>query len=329
MNIITALVLILAFILMYMFIIEFFTVAFRATGLSREKARFQVISLFTNSGFTTTESELISSNLARRKLAKCLMIIGHVFSVLVVSLGVAIFGTVKIEELAEEYVVTLATLGSFLLFVILFKLPFVSRPLLGYLDRVATECEVKKKQENIITELDTIGKSSLVEIYVYKLPKVLVDTSIKNANLKKHYNINIIAIKRKNKVVEVNANTILQTFDRIIVYGNMEMINNLFKNHEDVAEKIANARLNKISIIDNYAKDALCEIEVNSLPGVLKDKTLVSSGLRNDYNLTVMMIERNHNPAVINKNTIVEEGDTVLIFGPYDNIKFLFNPEEK
>ena len=65
-------------IVIFLIIIEVITVLFKLTGLSEEKARFQVISLLTGSGFTTRESELITQHPSRRKLAQLLMITGYV-----------------------------------------------------------------------------------------------------------------------------------------------------------------------------------------------------------------------------------------------------------
>lgn len=59
----------LSIILVYVIFIEIFTIIFRLTGLTNDKARFQVISLFTNSGFTTQEAELIVSSRVRRRIA--------------------------------------------------------------------------------------------------------------------------------------------------------------------------------------------------------------------------------------------------------------------
>lgn len=65
-------------IIIFLIIIEVITVLFKLTGLSEEKARFQVISLLTGSGFTTKEAELITQHPSRRKLAQILMVIGYV-----------------------------------------------------------------------------------------------------------------------------------------------------------------------------------------------------------------------------------------------------------
>ncbi len=46
---------------------------FMLTGLPERKARFQVISILTNTGFTTGESEVITSSRRRRRLASRMM----------------------------------------------------------------------------------------------------------------------------------------------------------------------------------------------------------------------------------------------------------------
>ena len=55
MNVWLAVSLILAVVSAYIFTIEVFSVAFKLTGLATKKIRFQVASLFTSAGFTTTE----------------------------------------------------------------------------------------------------------------------------------------------------------------------------------------------------------------------------------------------------------------------------------
>ena len=70
MNIYLALLLFSFIILLYWVITELFTFFFRLTGLPVEKARFQVISLLTGTGFTTRESEMVLSSRRRRRLAR-------------------------------------------------------------------------------------------------------------------------------------------------------------------------------------------------------------------------------------------------------------------
>lgn len=51
--------------------------AFHLTGPNWEQAKFQALSCFTSTGFTTKESELITCNAKRRKIATALIILGN------------------------------------------------------------------------------------------------------------------------------------------------------------------------------------------------------------------------------------------------------------
>ena len=53
-------------------------VAFHLTGIEWSVAKFQALSCFSGAGFTTTESELITSHPQRRKIASVLIISGNV-----------------------------------------------------------------------------------------------------------------------------------------------------------------------------------------------------------------------------------------------------------
>ena len=86
MNFWLATSLILAVTAIYLIMIEFFSVAFKLTGLATNKIRFQVASLFTGAGFTTQESEIITNDNRRRRIAVVCMYTGHIFSVVIMGL---------------------------------------------------------------------------------------------------------------------------------------------------------------------------------------------------------------------------------------------------
>ena len=71
-----SLIVFVLFIIVYIVISDIITIFFRLTGLTEEKARFQVISLLTNSGFTTRESESVVASKIRRRLARATMLFG-------------------------------------------------------------------------------------------------------------------------------------------------------------------------------------------------------------------------------------------------------------
>jgi Trk-type K+ transport system membrane component len=52
-------------------------IAFELTGVDWSLAKFQALSCFTGTGFTTKESELITTNSQRRRIASVLMVLGN------------------------------------------------------------------------------------------------------------------------------------------------------------------------------------------------------------------------------------------------------------
>lgn len=53
-------------------------VALRLTGMEEERARFQALSAFTGTGFTTRETEEVMINRLRRRIVEWLMLLGYV-----------------------------------------------------------------------------------------------------------------------------------------------------------------------------------------------------------------------------------------------------------
>jgi Trk-type K+ transport system membrane component len=60
-------------------------IAFQLTGLEWSLAKFQALSCFSGTGFTTKESELITSNKQRRKIATILIILGNAGFVIMIA----------------------------------------------------------------------------------------------------------------------------------------------------------------------------------------------------------------------------------------------------
>ena len=60
-------------------------IAFQLTGLEWSLAKFQALSCFSGTGFTTKEAELITGNLQRRKIATILIILGNAGLVIMIA----------------------------------------------------------------------------------------------------------------------------------------------------------------------------------------------------------------------------------------------------
>ncbi len=70
---------------------RFGAVALRQTGLSKQVARFQALSAFTGTGFTTPEAESIVNHPLRRRIVALLMIIGNLGLVTVLATVILTF----------------------------------------------------------------------------------------------------------------------------------------------------------------------------------------------------------------------------------------------
>lgn len=326
-----SLILVLGFIVVYIVIVEIFTVLFRITGLTKEKSFFQTISMFTNSGFTTAESEVIMSNPSRRKVAVAAMISGNIFSILIVSLVLnLLINIANTQQDAQDILIpALIAFGVFVVVLVFFRLPFIRKPFDKIVEKLAITSIKKKNHENIITTLDNYGKNmAIAQIIIYDMPAILKDKSLFESGVKDIYNINILLVKRKSRVVEVTKDTILQNDDVIVVFGTLQNIKNLFstnkKRVQELIESENKEKGNMLDILDNYGIDALVEVHVHKVPKILEDKPLVDSGIKEKYSINVMMIKRNDMPVPVKKDTTIQQGDKVAVFGPYKNIVKLF-----
>ena len=71
------LILFIAALTISLIVVRIGAIVFELTGLESSLAKFQALSCFTGTGFTTKESELITGSPQRRKIASTLMILGH------------------------------------------------------------------------------------------------------------------------------------------------------------------------------------------------------------------------------------------------------------
>ena len=102
------------FLMIFLIIVDFFAILFRLTGVPIEKARFQVTSLLTGTGFTTKESEIIVQHPTRRKLAIWLMGFSYASTATIISFAVNIITSSVID------VGSIAVIVLFIIFVLFF-----------------------------------------------------------------------------------------------------------------------------------------------------------------------------------------------------------------
>ena len=322
-----AVILIMGFVMIYIVLIQIFSILFRITGLTNQKAKFQAISLLTTCGFTTTESEIISNDKVRRKIAIVAMVIGYAFSAIIVSLIITLLVNLNQTQTSSTFKVILIAAGIFVGLLIFFQLPFVKKALECIIAKLALKVIRRNNFENTITILDAYGKDAICEISINNLPDILEDTPLSEVHLRDKYKINILMLKRRSKIMEITKDTILQYRDVIVVFGVYQSVKDLFSikvSSQALVEDVDVKKDNVIDLIDNYGSDAMAEILIRTVPELLLDKPLFESGLKTKYNINVLILKRNDTPIAVTKDTVIQEMDSLVVFGPYQKIKEVF-----
>ena len=205
MNFWLATSLILAVTAIYLIMIEFFSVAFKLTGLAMNKIRFQVASLFTGAGFTTQESELITNDTRRRRIAIVCMYTGHIFSVVImgliinvlISIGESLNADRPVRTYTEWYFIVFYISAAVFILVLLIKIPPINKKFQKLLEKIAIKTSKARRESNIITVLDYYGRSAVVEIVLNNLPEFAKEKSLGSMALTKKYALILLSLRKR------------------------------------------------------------------------------------------------------------------------------------
>ena len=231
MNIYVALLLFSFIILLYWVITELFTYFFRLTGLPDEKARFQVISLLTGTGFTTRESEMILSSRRRRRLARITMLFGYVFNVTFISALINVFISLKSSEQTFSHIVgSIFPLIAIAIIFLFMRMPKVHTWGENMLELLVGKL-MKTGCENTTFLLDYIGEDSIVQVVLKQVPELFVGKPLSQTGLKANHNILVMLVDR-GKAVPASADTVFQPGDKLTVFGNYKAICAVFRAQE-------------------------------------------------------------------------------------------------
>ncbi|MBN1621282.1 MAG: hypothetical protein JW871_01675 [Endomicrobiales bacterium] len=210
-------------------------IAFEMTGLEWSLAKFQALSCFSGTGFTTQESELITGHTQRRKIASVLMVLGNAG---LVTLIATFANTLRPNTLLPN-----------------FKLPFVDLlfpsqmlPLVNLviivisiylIYRVFSYAAFRKKLTKFIRKKilknEIIKPVSFEELFIatgnYGVSSVdickespVLNKTLLKAGLRKK-DITILAIERESGIIpNPPADTEINLNDRLICFGKLENI---------------------------------------------------------------------------------------------------------
>ncbi|HHI88284.1 MAG: hypothetical protein B1H05_04075 [Candidatus Cloacimonas sp. 4484_140] len=222
-------------------------VAFELTGLEWSIAKFQALSCFTGTGFTTKESELIVKSHQRRKIAKILMIFGHAGLVTLIATFVNSMRPSQLVHKVFQPIIhldKLPTLSVLINIVIIALFCWIIFSLFSHtkfsqkLTKVIQNFFLKK---NIITRtyvqdlVTSAGGFGIVNIEVTDRSELyhLDMASI----IKKYPVMKVIAIERgRNIITNLTNETRILLGDNIISYGKIDEIKKVL--HQRLIDKV-------------------------------------------------------------------------------------------
>jgi Trk-type K+ transport system membrane component len=207
-------------------------VLFELTGMHWRQAKFQAISCFTSTGFTTKEAELVMVNQRRRRIASALMILGNAgFITLFATLVNSFAGDLKflkrqlpiVDKILPESLWPLANLLVLLLIgYLLYKGLSHTKISNLYVNFIKRRVEKQKSVKKVTFEevvLATGGYGTLgINI---KTNSHLAGKTIKQNKLSTD-KIKVLAIERNQESLAFpNESEKLEIGDKIICFGNL------------------------------------------------------------------------------------------------------------
>ena len=208
MNIFKDFVLFTLVILIYWIITELFTILFRFMGLPDEKARFQVISLLTGTGFTTRESEMFLSTIQRRRLARITMLFGYAFNI------------------------TIPLTAVVIIFVVM-RVPAIRAWGDNVLQKLADIIMRRRAGENTVLLVDYVMGDCIAIVNLNTVPETFAGKPLSETGLKSANGILVLLVDHPGKKAEpAGADTVFSAGDRVTVFGNYKTICESFRARE-------------------------------------------------------------------------------------------------
>lgn len=216
-------------------VIEINVLLFTLTGLKKEIARFQVISMFTATGFTTGESELILEHPIRRRLSTFLILFG-VFSLAVVISSISNILSDEFRSI-ELGMITLVLIGLYLILSTPKVKRYMEQSFEGRLEKQYNLADMPLRDVMYFDEDDVI-----IELPIHKNSSV-IGKKLKDV-IEMEDDMLVLFIKRGDVTLRKDSYTTeIQEGDMIFLYGNQDSLTKRFKKEmEELKEKTENEK---------------------------------------------------------------------------------------
>lgn len=209
-------------VLISMLIVRIGSIALEMTGLDREKARFQALSCFSGTGFTTREAEQVVGHPQRRKVASILMIMGNAGIVTVIT-------TLVVSASQDRLILSFRNMSMMAVGLTLIILLFRSQKFLYWL---GGKIRSGLRRTTVLAETDVTEILRQAEGYgVTRLhvaeTSPLIDKTIASSGLRAR-DILVLSIERGGHLIPLpTAERVILADDGLICYGPIAAIRKL------------------------------------------------------------------------------------------------------
>lgn len=225
---------IIAYIMLIAFTIEIATILLSMTGLTKEVSRYQVISMLTNTGFTTDEAKLIIDHPVRRKISAFLILFGAFSLAVIISAISAYLGDdLRLKQMGVILAVTVVV------FLVL-RTSFVKKRLEKRMQgRMAEKYEM---DELPVKDALYLKESDFFTEIIFHEDSGFLDQTWEQA-IEQGADIYPLTIKRGEEILRGQLDQqAIQLGDIWYVYGNKKSIYRQFKKELDEARHISEER---------------------------------------------------------------------------------------
>jgi K+/H+ antiporter YhaU regulatory subunit KhtT len=215
-------VLLVVFICISYLIVRVGSIALEMTGMERSRARFQALSAFSGTGFTTREAELVVTHPRRRKIVTYLMILGNAGIVSVIATFVLSLRQTGTFRPSLNLVIIAASL--FILYRIASHQTFAKKLTQKIRETLREKLHFQKVHvEELLHQSDGYGVASVL---VGRRSKV-VGLTLSESGFKER-DLMILSVERDEEMIPVpKAQTKIRVGDRLICYGKLDNLKGL------------------------------------------------------------------------------------------------------
>ena len=194
--------------------------ALRMTGLDPKRAKFQALSAFTGTGFTTRDSELVVRDDRRRRIIMTLMILGNAGFVTVLATLIGSFVLVK-----KTFQVPIHIVAIVLCVYIIYRVGRRQRLMRKWSEWI----ERKLAKWTSLQEIPVEEAFHVAEGYGVASIRVRPDSEVIGHSLAEkalaEKDVLVLAIEREGKTIPApKANEVIQRGDRLICYGKVNVM---------------------------------------------------------------------------------------------------------